>query len=132
MIKNILKVIVALLVMLMLLFVFVAKFSAIESRYECQGTIISHGITRPAVVYVKLNQYRWWVGLWGDSDGELHLEIPNKFVDYFRHLKEVGDQLQIFDHDKKLIGSYSRLSGTLTLNTSVGFIEGTCVKIEKK
>tara|TARA_R110002020_G_scaffold52042_3_gene146790 strand:+ start:358 stop:756 length:399 start_codon:yes stop_codon:yes gene_type:complete len=132
MIKKILKVIAALLVTLVLLFVVVAKFSAIESRYECKGTIISNGITRPTLVYIKLNEYRWWVGLWSDSDGSLNLEVPNEFVDYFGHLKEVGDLLQIFDHSKNLVGSYSRLSGTLALQTDLGFIDGTCVKIEKR
>lgn len=132
MIKRILKVLAALLVVLALLLVVVVKFSSIESRYECKGTIISHGITRPAVVYIKLNEYRWWVGLWGDSDGDLRLEVPNEIVDYFGHLKEVGDQLQIFDHDRNLVGSYSRLSGSLALKTGMGFIDGTCVRIEKR
>jgi hypothetical protein len=132
MIKKLLKIAAALLVVPVLLYVVAVNFSAIESRYECKGTIISNGITRPTVVYVKLNEYRWWVGLWSDSDGSLNLEIPNEFVDYFGDLKEVGDQLQVFDHSKNLVGSYSRLSGTLALKTSRGFIDGTCVKIEKR
>jgi len=58
MIIKALKIIASFLVALVLLFLFVVKFSTVESRYECKGTIAFNGSTRPAVVYIKLNEYR--------------------------------------------------------------------------
>jgi hypothetical protein len=131
MFKTILKALAALLAILFVLLIFAVKFSTVESRYECKSTITFNGTTRPAVVYLKITEARWWARLWSDSDGDMNLEIPNEFVDYFSHIKEVGDQLQIFDHRGNLVGTYSSLSGALMLKTTRGLIEGKCVRIEK-
>lgn len=66
-----------------LLFVFVANYSTVESRYKCLGEVSSTDGSHPETVYLKLEEYRWWVGLWSDSDAAIHAEIPNTSVDYF-------------------------------------------------
>lgn len=114
-----------------LLFVFVVNFSSVESRYQCVGTLTSAGNTKPATVYIKFAEYRWWVHLWSDSDGALWLEIPNQAYDYFGQVTRVGDTRHIASQPNKGIGGlYSTLSGTLALDTSLGFFDGTCRPID--
>lgn len=119
-----------------LLFVVVINFSSVELRFQCSGDLYSHGDTTPANVYLKLENYRWWVGLWSESDGSLTLEIPGKSSEYFAGIVEVGDQLQIYESDwesrgvKGMRGYFSTLSKTLGVSTSAGVFEGACKPIE--
>jgi hypothetical protein len=121
----------SLFVALILLFLFVANFSAVETRYECKGELKSAGKATPKTLFIKLETYRWWVGLWSDSNASLAIECPNEWVDYFGDVKKVGDQLQLFDSKKVLVGNFSTLSKTLALKTSAGFFDGTCTAITK-
>ena len=123
---KVVKIIGVFVVAALLLFVFVAKFSAVESRFQCPGEISSKSGAQPVSVYLKLEEYRWWVGLWSKSDAALYLEIPNTAVDYFENVKKVGDQYQIFDSHKNLKGNFSTLSKTIALSTSAGLFDGVC------
>ncbi len=126
---KLMKIVGAFVAAALLLFVFVAKFSAVESRFLCPGEISYKGLSpHPLTVYIKLEEYRWWVGLWSESDAALHLEIPNTSIDYFGHVKRVGDQYQLFDSQRNLKGNFSTLSNSLALNTAVGFFNGVCKK----
>jgi len=129
--KQLFKYLLAIVASLLLVFVFVANFSAIEYPYECKGSFKKGDEQyEDATIYLKLSDYRFWVGIWGESDASLNIEIPNKHVAYYGHLKEVGDQLQIYDYDKSLKGNFSKLSKTLSLQTYLGFFDGMCNKIE--
>lgn len=130
-IMKLIKYLGALVVAALLLFVFVVNFSSVESHFQCSGKISSEAGSYPTTIYMKLAEYRWWVGLWGDSDGALWIEIPNKVVEYYGHVVEVGDQLQIFNSPKELKGNFSTLSKTLAISTPVGFFDGTCTKNER-
>lgn len=116
----------------LLLFVFVANFSAVESRFQCPGEISSKDGSRPVTVYLKLEEYRWWVGLWSESDAAIHVEIPNTHIDYFGNVKKVGDQYQIFDSAQRIKGNFSTLSKALAINLPLtlqtDFFDGTCKK----
>jgi hypothetical protein len=59
---------------------------------------------------------------------ELHgWKSPNRTVEYFGHVVEVRDQLQLFDSKRSLAGNFSMLSNTLAVRLPVdGFFEGTC------
>lgn len=118
-----------------LLFIFVVNFSAVESRFQCPGEISSTDGSHPVTVYLKLDEYRWWVGLWSESDAAIHLEVPNTYVDYFGNVKKVGYQYQIWDSAKNLKGNFSTLSKTLAIQLPVklktDIFDGTCTKIEK-
>lgn len=130
--KRILKYIGIGLVLIILLFIFIANFSDVESNFKCVGEISSENSNTPVTTYLKLNEYRPWVGLWGDSDASIILEIPNEVYDYYGQVEEVGDQLQIFDEypTKKLKGNFSKLSKTLTIQIDyLGFFDGTCSTI---
>jgi len=117
------------LLLVLAIIVLVFTSSIAESRFECAGTLSSKDGSLPETVYFKLDEYRWWVGLWSDSDGDLRLEVPNRSVEYYDRVTEVGDQLQIFD-DQKLHGNFSTLSRALALNTPVGFFDGVCKTID--
>ena len=115
-----------------LLFLFVANFSAVESRFQCPGEISSTDGSRPVTVYLKLEEYRWWVGLWSESDAAIHVEIPNTYIDYFGNVKKVGDQYQIFDSAQRIKGNFSMLSKVLAINLPLklqtDFFDGACKK----
>lgn len=117
---------------ILLLFVFVANFSAVESRFQCPGEISSTDGSRPVTVYLKLEEYRWWVGLWSESDAAIHVEILNTYVDYFGNVKKVGDQYQIFDSAQRIKGNFSTLSNALAMNLPLklqtDFFDGICKK----
>ena len=112
------------------LFLFVANFSSVASNYECAGEISFDESSESKTIYIVLEEYRWWVGLWSDSDGNVKLEIPNKHLDYYSHVVEVGSQLQIYDPPNEMKGHFSTLSKTLALKTPYGFFDGKCVGIK--
>lgn len=120
----------ALFIVLVALLTTVILFSSVQTRYECCGQIKFDNKIENIALYVKLEEYRWWVGLWSEADGSLNIEIPNQHVDYFSHLVEVGDQLQIYENGS-LAGNLSTLSKTLALKTALGFFDGTCKIIDK-
>ena len=129
--KQFFKYTVIIVTSLLLLFVFVANFSATEYRYECKGSFkTADEQYEDDTIYLKLSDYRFWVKMWSGSDASLNIEVPNKHVDYYGHLEKVGDQLQIYDFDKNLKGNFSKLSKTLALQTYLGFFDGTCKRVK--
>jgi hypothetical protein len=128
--KKMAKYMAFLVVGLVLLFLFVANFSAKESKFECKGELVKDGASNASTIFIKLTEYRPWVGLWGNSTGSLHLEIPNEWVEYYDHLEVVGNQLHIFETypTKTVKGSLSNLSQALLIETALGTFKGTCVQ----
>jgi hypothetical protein len=115
------------------LFAFVVAFSATETRLQCAGTLTTKQASAPTAIFLKIHRYRWWVHLWSSSDGALWLEVPGSSFDYYGHLVEVGDQLQISRSREELgglWGYYSSLSNTLVLETGVGTFNGHCTKLD--
>lgn len=129
------KILGGLLVFALLLFVFGANFSVVESRFECNGKITASGGEQPAKVFLKLEKYRWWVGLWSDSSGSAWVEVPNQTIAYFSHVTEAGDQLQLWDSfgsPSNLSGIFSTLSRTLGVKIgAMGVFDGTCKDIRQ-
>ncbi|MDG4885349.1 hypothetical protein [Mesorhizobium sp. WSM4884] len=127
--KTLLKVVVVCALGAIALFWLVANFSAVESRFQCDGQVAVQGKRQPMTLYMKLEEYRPWVRLWSDSDASLNLEAPSQWVDYYEHLEAIGDQLQIYETypQKALRGNFSRLSKTLALDLKVGgLFDGEC------
>ena len=120
----------SLLLIVIGLFLFAANFSSVTSNYECPGVITNGENAAPKTIYIVLKEYRWWVGLWSDSDGNLKLEIPNEHLDYYSHVVEVGNQLQIYYRPSEMKGHFSTLSKTLALKIPYGFFDGKCVAIK--
>lgn len=127
-----LKILGVLLVLAVLLFLFVANFSATEYRYECSGQITSNGTEQPAKLFFKLHRYRWWVSLWSDSKGAAWVEVPNQTVNYFGHVSESGDLLHLSDSPPrgKFVGNFSTVSHTIGVSLGAfGVFDGTCMEI---
>jgi hypothetical protein len=119
-----------LLSFLILTAIFIAiaiKYSIAETSFQCNGEISGESST----IFIKLGEYRWWVHLWSNSDGDLKLEIPNRYYDYYSPLTEIGDQLQIWDREKQR-GNFSKLSNALTLDTATGVFKGTCTRMHDR
>jgi hypothetical protein len=130
-IMKLLKYLGAFLVAALGLFLFVVNFSAVETRFQCSGEISSQNNRQQATIFMKLHEYMWWVGLWSDSDGSVWLEVPNRALEYFERVVEVGDQLQIYDYQRNPKGYFSSLSKTLAITSSAWSFDGTCKKVEK-
>lgn len=110
----------------------VLNYSSVETRYKCSGEVTSNAVSRPQTLFLKIELYRWWVGLWGDSDGAVWSEIPQEITgyEYFPHVSEIGNQLQIRQSKNgNLLGHFSALSQALTLETVPGLFEGMCEKM---
>jgi hypothetical protein len=127
---KLLKYLGALVLVVVLLYTFLVKSSAVVSKFECSGGISSEGGSHPVTVYMQLEEYRWWVGLWSDSNGNLRIEIPNKTIQYYGHVVKAGSQLQIFYRQNDPRGNFSTLSKALALSTPNGFFDGTCKRVD--
>ncbi len=106
----------------------IGNFSEVASRYRCSGTFASDTHPTDSTIFLKMVEYRWWVGLWSDSDGHIWLEAPGRSVEYFPRLQEIDslDQFRIMSNQMQLQGDFSTLSGRLYLETSLGTFGGTC------
>ena len=125
-----LKILGGLLVLSVILFLFVANFSTVESRYECSGQITSEGTVVPAKLFFKLEKYRWWVTLWSESEGAAWVEVPNQTVNYFGRVSSAGDRLLLSDSLGKHGGIFSTLSQAIDVSlNSFGVFDGTCKEI---
>jgi hypothetical protein len=112
-----------------LLFVFVANYSIVESRFRCPGEFIE---STPSTAFMKIERYRWWVGLWSNSDAAVTVEIPNRLVYayYSESSEEGGDTLLMYDSTKKFRGRFSTLSNVLWLDLDPYLVfEGSCKEI---
>ena len=130
--KVVIFVLVGLGLCLATLFV-VANFSATETRLKCQGTLLSWGDEGESTIFVKLTEYRWWVGLWSKSDGLIYIEIPNTLVEVFTHIEDSGEFLQVFRTypQKSFKGQFSILSNNLQISITPNLsFEGICVQNE--
>lgn len=105
---------------------FVANFSAVEGRYECSGSFDGATPTVQNKGYLKLVEYRWWVGLWSDSQGSVWFEVPDVWTAYYAHVRNSGEYLQIYDGPADLKGDFSRLSRNLTIALPGGVYRGEC------
>ena len=114
-----------------LLFAFVAIFSSKSSSYECVGEMTNGDNLSPSTIYIQLEEYRWWVGLWSDSDGNLKLEIPRRFNEFYEHIVDIDIQLQIYSKPQEMKGYFSPLSKVLSVKTTLGFFDGKCKRIDR-
>ena len=128
-----------LVAVLVVAFIVIANFSATESGFRCEGEITAQGGTRPATLFMRLTEYRWWVKLWRDSDGMVSIEAPKEGMPYepYLYLDKVGDsERHIYESsgvgNTDLKGAYYKLSNHLKLDTSRGFFEGECVPLRRE
>lgn len=118
------------LVAVVLILIGIGNFSEVSTRYACSGMLGSDAQQRRVEAFLKINEYRWWVGLWSDSDGDLTLEIPGELVEHVRLRKfDVLDRFQLLTFARELGGEFSILSGRLYVETLAGTFRGECSKM---
>jgi len=122
------KIVAALVGAVLALYLFVVNFSAVESKWACQGTFTEPEGEKKGEAFIRLNDYRFWVGLWSDSDGDLWVEVPGRTVEYFSYLKKAGDIYSVSeDKGKGFAGNFSTLSRSLNLQIADKiFFDGSC------
>lgn len=116
------------LVVTVLALIGIANFSEVSTRYECAGTLDSQQVSKEVTAFARVSEYRWWVGFWSDSDGDLTLEMPGLWIEYIPSLRSLGslDRFQLLTVERRLQGDFSTLSGRLFVETSIGVFAGTC------
>ena len=130
---NALKAFAKITVCLVLLLIASAYFAAVEKKYKCVGEFSKEGRSTDATIYIELNQYRWWVGLWSDSDGDMVVEAPSVgWGSFYPLLKESGNRIRIHEiSPEKYRGDFSTFSGSLTLvDDYAGTFKGECTRFE--
>ena len=64
--------------------------------------------------------------MWSDSDGSMILESATQYIEYHSKIKDIGTKIQILNDDFSAVGQFSKLSGTISIQTIDGFFDGTC------
>jgi hypothetical protein len=72
-------------------FLIVANFSTVPREYVCQGETRFGGPPQKDAGRLRIEDYRWWVGLWSDSHGSAIFETKKVGRLSFVNLKK-GDQ----------------------------------------
>lgn len=113
-------------------FVVVVNFSAVETFFKCSGKVSHQDNSQQAIIFMKLHEYRWWVGLWSNSAGDVTLEVQNKpLTAVYSQVTKNGDLFNFYDFDRTPIGYFSTLSKTLAITTRYWVFDGTCKKVDK-
>ena len=69
-------------------FFVLVNYSAVEKNFTCEGKLGD----QPDIAYVVLSEYRWWVRLWSDSDGDLKLQFDKRGITtYVPFVDKSGD-----------------------------------------
>jgi hypothetical protein len=114
------------------LFWFLANFSAVETKYACSGAFTPSAKYAKSQVFFRLTSYRFWVGLWSKSDGNLWVEVPDGgTLRYFAHLRQSNDIFAVYDSaGGEFFGNFSTLSNRLNLKLGSGMLfEGDCSQL---
>jgi hypothetical protein len=109
----------------------VMTFSASEHRYQCSGTLVKDGVTARIGAYLTLDEYRWWVRLWSESEGKVKLEFPRISAVYFYdNVRKVGDFRQIYSvTGGELAGNFSHSRNAISIQSTSGLFDGACTVI---
>ena len=132
---RVIKSLLLLLVVMILVLSGILFFSVRESRFSCERDVIQND--QSSSIFLILEEYRPWVGLWSDSEGTLWVEIPRETVEYFGYLERAGEHLQVYNsrysdgvEEKVMVGHFSLLSKTVSLKLNGNFFDGHCTSIE--
>jgi len=127
--KLILKKICLSFLLLIFTVCIIVIFSTKEAKFECIGNIATKDTSQLSKVLIKQKNYRWWVGLWNNSDGSIWLEYPNKTVEEYEQVKNVlgGDLITLWNSNKQLKGTFLISSNSLNVDIPrYGTFEGNC------
>jgi hypothetical protein len=108
---------------------FLVGGTARESRFKCEGRFESGPVSEPMTVFLEIAEYRWWIGLWSDSNGSVRFEVPTESVDYAPRIADLGERVLIYGFRNETKGQYTKLSQTLSYELPNGVFEGPCKAI---
>jgi len=117
------------IVALIAIFILLVNVTQTKTHYECNGNLKGYGESE---LFLTLEDYGPLV-LWAESFGRIKIEVPNLIpLEYYSKLEDLDDLLHIYKNVRSsdLIGSFSRLSKDIKLDTYLGFYDGRCKKIE--
>lgn len=111
------------------LLVVVLFFSQKTTKYECSGFFQKSSIEKS--IFLKLEEYRFWVSLWGDgSKGMLWIEVPGTVSELVTDIRVAGDYLQLYGYKGEIKGQFSKLSKHISIKISNDFYDGQCKEIK--
>src|SRR5688572_29306861 len=116
----------ALLLMLLVLAFGVVNYSTSSSTYRCRDAIAE--TSERQAVYIVLNEYRPWVGLWNNSDGNLYFLWPARDVTTSFSLQKSAGTFRAYSNPDLtgLKGQYSLGNKALRIETPNGNFDGVC------
>ncbi len=116
-----LKIIVGVAALVGILIFVVVNFSEISSEFVCEGELLQDAERKQDTAFVVLNEYRWWVHLWGQSDGNIRVQLEKTILDhYVSRIEKIGDDFlaiyKFWNDDKtKVVGGLQSASSKLTI-----------------
>ena len=114
---------------LIAIFILLVNVTQSKTHYECNGNLKGYGESE---LFLTLEDYGPFV-LWSESFGRIKIEMPNLIpLEYYSKLKDLDGLLHIYKNVRSsdLKGSFSLLSKDIMLETSSGFYDGRCKKIQ--
>jgi hypothetical protein len=120
---GILKIIAVAVLLVGVCFYFVVNHSALTQELTCNGYWKELGQNKEVaeVAHVQLTEYRWWVHLWSESDGNVKVQTEKLALShYIPFVEKIGERslaLYQFRESKSggFEGGYRAANGEITL-----------------
>ena len=116
----------ACIVLILIGILIVTSLSETQVDFVCKGSF--DGTEERVELHFRLSQYRWWVGVWSESDGNILMELPDGSFEYLADVADEDPIFQIYKSPEELIpvGRFSKISDKLTVQTAFGRYNGSC------
>jgi hypothetical protein len=130
---RVLKWVLAAVVALGVVLIVVVNFSERKQFYVCDGETRVGDKSTPDKAYVELSEYRWWVHLWSESDGNLRVQLDKaNMIDYLTTVMRIGDGrlalYQFMDFDRKFKGGLKAANGEISIKIGENVMfSGNCI-----
>jgi hypothetical protein len=124
--KTTLQILGAVVVVCAGLLYIVINHSTITRELTCVGSLTNGSDRLPDTAHVQLIEYRWWVHLWSDSDGNAKAQLEDFSSSiYISNIKKIGDgSLALYqfkdDDGNNLVGGYREANGEITFRLASG------------
>jgi len=116
--KRLLKVLGGLAVLTTVTLYIIANHSAAQRELTCSGHWRDQSENKETA-YVQLNEYRWWVRLWSDRQGNAVLQTDKRALsDYIPDVRRIHDgklALYMFHEGQKFKGGYRAANKEITI-----------------
>ena len=130
-----LKIIAVAVLLVGVCFYVVVNYSELTQELTCNGYWKELGQNKEVaeVAHVQLTEYRWWVHLWGESDGNVKVQTEKlalaHYIPFVEKIGKGGLALYEFREIKSgdFKGGYRAANGEITLKFSDNLVfVGTC------